>query len=56
MTKFSKLFLVVSVVAFIAGFGDVGGSIVSGLARAMGAVFFILFFITRLFEAVSAEQ
>ena len=56
MNKLCRLLLLVSLAGFIVGLLDVGGSIFSGLARAMGAIFFILFFITTIFNAAAAEH
>lgn len=56
MNKLCRLLLLVSLAGFIVGLLDLGGSILSGLARAMGAIFFILFFITTIFNAAAAEH
>ena len=56
MNKYCKWFLLVSLLGLAAGFADVGGSMVSGFARAMGAVFFILFFVTNVVSAAAEDK
>ena len=56
MKKLSRIFLVVCLVFAVVGFSDIGSSIFSGFCRAMGAVFFILTFITRVIEIAEAEE
>lgn len=55
MKLFNILVLVCLVFAAL-GFSDVGSSIFSGFCRAMGAVFFILAFITRVIEKAEADH
>jgi hypothetical protein len=56
MKKLSNILLLVCLVAGALGFSDVGSNIFSGFCRAMGAVFFILAFITRVIEKAEAER
>ncbi len=56
MKLLSKILLAVCLLGFLLGLGDFGNSMFSGVARALGAVFFILFFITRLFEIAEAAE
>jgi hypothetical protein len=56
MKPFSKLLLVICVLGLLLGLGDVGNPMFSGLARAVGAVFFILFFVTRMIDVLSEEH
>ena len=56
MKPFTTILLAISVSGLVLGLLDVGGSMFSGVARALGAVFFILVFICRLFEKIEAEQ
>lgn len=56
MKKLSNLLLIVCLIALALGFSDVGNAIFSGFSRAMGAVFFILAFITRIMEKAEAEE
>lgn len=50
------LFLYICILGLVVGISNLGGSEVSGLARAIGAVFFILFFITRMFKLFGEED
>lgn len=56
MKPLSKILLAVCILGLVLGLADVGNAMFSGLARAIGAVFFILFFITRVLEIASAEE
>jgi hypothetical protein len=55
MKPLTKILLVVSIIGFALGLANVGGSAFSGLARALGAVFFVLTFLCRAFERMEAE-
>ena len=55
MKKLSNILLVVCLLGFVVGLADVGGAIFSGFCRAIGAVFFILTFISRVIEKAEAE-
>jgi hypothetical protein len=48
MTKLPKIFLVISLTAFLAVFTEAGSSIGWGILKPLSAIFFILFFITNL--------
>lgn len=48
MTKTSKIFLTISIIALASSFTEAGGSIGWGILRPIGAVAFIAFFITNL--------
>jgi energy-converting hydrogenase Eha subunit C len=54
--KISKILLVVCLIFAVVGFADIGNSMVSGFCRAIGAVFFILTFATRVIEKAEAEE
>ena len=56
MKTMSKMLLIICLLGLVLGLADVGTPMFSGLARACGAVFFILFFITRMFEFISAQE
>jgi uncharacterized membrane protein YtjA (UPF0391 family) len=47
MAKLSRFFLAVSIVAALIGFSGIGGAMANGLGKALGAVFFVLYFISR---------
>lgn len=55
MHKLPPVFLTLSIVAAITGFSGVGGPMVNGLGKALGAVFFILYFIARTAGQASDE-
>jgi hypothetical protein len=50
------IFLGASVACFLIGFSDLLGPILSGLGRAMGGIFFILFFICRLLKDEHTDE
>jgi hypothetical protein len=52
----SKVLLVISLTGFVLGLSNLGPPMFSGLARAIGAIFFILVYITRVFELIEAES
>jgi hypothetical protein len=52
--KLKHLLLGVSLTAFAIGFADIGAASQWGLARPLGAVFFILFLIVMLLEKETA--
>jgi hypothetical protein len=56
MKKLSSILFVVSLISLAIGLSDVGSNMFSGLGRAMGAIFFALAFITRVFEKAEAEE
>lgn len=56
MNKYWNWFLLVSLLGFAVGFAGLGGSMVAGYGRAIGAVFFLLFGVSRLLSAAEAEQ
>src|SRR5262249_41623965 len=56
MKTLSKLLLFICVLGLVLGISDVGSPMFSGLARAIGAVFFILFFITRMLDFMGAAE
>jgi hypothetical protein len=55
MKTFTKILLVICLLGFVLGLADVGDSVFSGMARALGAVFFILTFLSRAFEKMESE-
>ena len=52
----TEILLVVCILGLVLGLANVGSPMFSGLARAFGAVFFILFYITRALEIVAEEE
>jgi hypothetical protein len=48
MTKMPKIFLVISISAFLAAFTEAGSALGWGILKPLSAVLFILFFITQL--------
>ena len=50
MTKFSKIILTLSAIAFVASLTDAGSNIAYGFLKPLGAVLFIVFFIAQLLE------
>jgi hypothetical protein len=60
MAKLRKIFLVIALTTFSVGFTEAGSEIGWGILKPLGAVSFILFFITNLlakeFAAYDAEQ
>ena len=56
MIKLSKIFLVACLIVATVGFSDLGNAMFSGFCRAIGAVLFILTFITRIIENAEAEE
>jgi hypothetical protein len=55
MKTFTKILLVICLLGFALGLADFGDSAFSGLARALGAVFFVLTFLCRAFEKMESE-
>ncbi len=49
-----KILTIVAVAGLVVGLSDIGNGMFSGMARALGSVFFILAFITRTIQ--KAEQ
>ncbi len=47
MNTLFKILAVLSLIALVVGLSDIGSDMFSGLCRALGAVFFILAFITK---------
>jgi hypothetical protein len=56
MNTLFKILVVVCLTCLALGLGDIGNSMVSGLCRAMGAVFFILAFITKMIQKAEASS
>jgi hypothetical protein len=54
--KVSTILLVLSIVGLVLGLAEVGGPSVSGLCRALGATFFVLFFLAWCTEGISAKN
>ena len=50
------LFLGISILGVMIGVSNIGSAELSGLARAVGAVFFVLFFITGMFKLFAEED
>jgi hypothetical protein len=48
MTRLPKIFLIISLSAFLAAFTEAGSAVGWGILKPLSAVFFILFFITQL--------
>ena len=48
MTKMPKIFLIISISAFLAAFTEAGSDLCWGILKPLSAVFFVLFFITHL--------
>ena len=51
-----KILLTICIVGFALGFSGLGNDMFAGFCRAMGAVFFILSFITKVIEKAEAEE
>jgi uncharacterized membrane protein YadS len=56
MKPFTKVLLAICLLGFALGFADIGNSMFSGVARALGAVFFILTFLCFLFDKMEAQH
>jgi hypothetical protein len=56
MKTLSHLLLGSSLLGLVVGVSNIGNPEFSGVARALGAVFFILFFITRMFKFIGEED
>jgi hypothetical protein len=56
MKKLSSILFIISLISLAIGLSDAGSNVFSGLSRAMGAVFFVLAYITRVIEKAEAEQ
>jgi hypothetical protein len=56
MATIPKTFLILSVTSFLVGFSGLGGPSWVGLGKALGGVFFILFFIFHILGPESAKQ
>ena len=48
--KPSNIFAAVAIIALISGLADIGSAPTSGFLRAVGAIFFVIAFITRVVE------
>lgn len=55
MNTLFKILVVVCLTGLVLGLCDVGNAMVSGLCRAIGAVFFILAFITKVIQKAEAS-
>jgi hypothetical protein len=55
MTKLPKIFLVISLAAFLAAFTEAGSAVGWGILKPVSAIFFILFFITNLLSREAAK-
>src|SRR5215510_5956855 len=55
MSKWPKIFLVISVTAFAFGLTSVGNGIAYGALKPIGAIFFGLFFITQILNKEIAQ-
>ena len=55
MSKWPKIFLVMSVVTFGFGLTSVGSSIGYGILKPVGAIFFMVFYLTQLLEKEMAR-
>lgn len=56
MKKLSSILFIISLIGLATGLSDAGSNIFSGLSLAMGAVFFVLAFITRVIEKAEAAE
>ena len=56
MKKLSSILFIISLISLAIGLSDAGSNIFSGLSRAMGAVFFVLAYITRVIEKAEDEE
>ena len=56
MKKLSSILFIISLISLAIGLSDVGSTMFSGLIRAMGAVFFVVAYITRVMEKAEAEE
>jgi hypothetical protein len=54
--KLFNILLAACVVFLVLGLADVGNAMVSGFCRAMGAVLFIVTFVTRVVQKAEATQ
>ena len=55
MSKWPKIFLVMSVVTFGFGLTSVGSSIAYGILKPVGAILFMLFYLTQLLDKEVAK-
>jgi hypothetical protein len=56
MKKLSSFLFIISLVSLAVGISGVGGNMFSGLIRAMGAVLFVVTYVTRVMEKAEAEE
>jgi hypothetical protein len=54
MSTIFKILAVLSITCLAIGMSDVGNNMVSGFCRAIGSVFFILAFITKVIQKAEA--
>ena len=54
--KFANIMIALCVLGLVIGVADVGGPMVSGVARALGAVFFILAFVAKMGNVLDTEK
>ena len=54
--KFSNILIALCVLGLVLGVADIGGPMISGVARALGAVFFILAFVVKMGEVLDTEK
>jgi hypothetical protein len=54
--KMSRLFFVASLICIVVGLSQLAGEIFTGFGLAMGAVFFVLAYITRALARAEATQ
>jgi len=55
MSKWPKIFLAMSIVTFGFGLTSVGSSIGYGILKPVGAIFFMVFYLTQLLEKEAAR-
>jgi hypothetical protein len=56
MKSLFKILLTACILGFVLGFSGLGNDVFVGFCRAMGAVFFILAFITKLIQKAEVEE
>ncbi|EEF59831.1 hypothetical protein [Pedosphaera parvula] len=54
--KLSTMLLLLCIVGLVLGLADVGSPALSGVSRALGATFFVLFFLAWCTEGISANK
>lgn len=55
MSKWPKIFLAISIVTFGFGLTSVGSAFAYGILKPVGAVFFMVFYLTQLLEQEAAR-